>query len=146
MLLSAIMEATDLTVENRSGAIDDSSREIPEEKGSLDLRNLYHLAGGDNNFVKQMLETFISTTAAGLDEMAGAAGKAEWEKTADISHKIQPPCRHIGAYTLFELLSTIERSIRKEGKTDQIEKLTESAVREFGLIKRLVEEEIVKTG
>lgn len=146
MLLSAIMEATDLTVENRSGSADDSAGEMPEEKGSLDLRNLYHLAGGDNNFVKQMLETFISTTAAGLNEMAVAAGKADWEKTADISHKIQPPCRHIGAVTLFELLSNIERSIRKEGKTDQIEKLTETAVGEFAFIKRLIEEEIVKTG
>jgi HPt (histidine-containing phosphotransfer) domain-containing protein len=146
MLLSAIMQATDLTVENRSGSVDDSVREMPEEKGSLDLRNLYHLAGGDNNFVRQMLETFISTTAAGLNEMAVAAGKADWEKTADISHKIQPPCRHIGAVTLFELLSNIERSIRKEGKTDQIEKLTETAVGEFAFIKRLIEEEIVKTG
>ncbi|MFZ2341233.1 MAG: ATP-binding protein [Bacteroidales bacterium] len=146
MLLSAIMEATDLTFENRSAAIDDSAREITEEKGSLDLRNLYHLSGGDRIFLKQMLETFISTTAAGLNEMAESAGKAEWEKTADISHKIQPPCRHIGADTLFELLSNIEISIRKEGKTDQIERLTENAVREFAVIKRLVEEEIVKTG
>lgn len=146
MLLSAIIEATDLNLENSSMASAESVREITEETGSIDLRNLYHLSGGDNVFVKQMLETFISTTAAGLNEMAEAAGKAEWEKTADISHKIQPPCRHIGAGTLFELLSKIERSIRKEGKTDQIEALTESSFREFEIIKRLIGEEIVKTG
>ena len=146
MLLSAIIEATDLNLENSSMASAESVREITEETGSIDLRNLYHLSGGDNAFVKQMLETFISTTAAGLNEMAEAAGKAEWEKTADISHKIQPPCRHIGAGTLFELLSKIERSIRKEGKTDQIEALTESSFREFEIIKRLIGEEIVKTG
>lgn len=146
MLLSAIIEATDLNLENSSMASAESVREITEETGSIDLRNLYHLSGGDNVFVKQMLETFISTTAAGLNEMAEAAGKAEWEKTADISHKIQPPCRHIGAGTLFELLSKIERSIRKERKTDQIEALTESSFREFEIIKRLIGEEIVKTG
>ena len=146
MLLSAIIEATDLNLENSSMANAESVRENNEETGGIDLRNLYHLSGGDNAFVKQMLETFISTTAAGLNEMAEAAGKAEWEKTADISHKIQPPCRHIGAGTLFELLSKIERSIRKEGKTDQIEALTESSFREFEIIKRLIGEEIVKTG
>jgi signal transduction histidine kinase/ActR/RegA family two-component response regulator len=146
MLLSAIMEATDLSAENPSPAIDDPGGETTGEKVSIDVRNLYHLSGGDNIFVKQMLDTFISSTARGLDEMAVAAGKAEWEKTADISHKIQPPCRHIGANTLFGLLSRIERSIRKEEKTDQIEKLTESALREFEVIKRLIEEEIIKTG
>ena len=35
----------------------------------INLQNLYHISGGDEKFVKQMLDSFIETTEKGLEEM-----------------------------------------------------------------------------
>ena len=80
----------------------------------LDLQNLYHLSGGDEKFVKQMLFSFIETTEKGLNELKEAVAKQQWESAADIAHKIQPPCRHIGAMDLYKLLNKIEKTIRNQ--------------------------------
>ena len=76
--------------------------------------------------------------------MTEAASREEWDKTADLSHKIQPPCRHIGAARLFDLLYETEQSIRKESNTGRIGIMIENSLAEFGIIKQLVEEEIAK--
>lgn len=143
MLLSAIIQATGINA-GSSSAKPAAPDELAGEMSDIDLSNLYHLAGGDRVFVKQMLESFISTTALGLNEMSEAAAREEWENTANLSHKIQPPCRHIGAIKLFDMLAGIERSIRGEGNTGQTMAMIENAAAEFGIIKRLVEEEIAK--
>lgn len=144
MLFSAIVEATAMSTGTVIGGTESAAEELPGERTDIDLKNLYHLSGGDRIFMKQMLESFISTTSSGLNEMQEAAGNEEWEKTADISHKIQPPCRHIGAIKLFNMLSGIEQSIRKEGNTGQTGIMIGNAAVEFGIIKKLVEEEIAK--
>ena len=144
MLLSAIIEATGINAGSASAKPETAPEKSAGEISDINLSNLYHLAGGDRVFVKQMLESFISTTASGLNDMSVAAAREEWENTANLSHKIQPPCRHIGAIKLFDMLAGIERSIGKEGNTGQTVAMIENAAAEFGIIKRLVEEEIAK--
>lgn len=144
MLLSAIIEVKGISAGTGMGDAMHASGEGNVKNPGIDLRNLYHLAGGDTAFVKQMLESFISTTASGLNEMTEAAAREDWELTADLSHKIQPPCRHIGAVKLFDLLAGIERSVRKEENAGQAGTMIENTAAEFGIVKRLVEEEIAK--
>lgn len=116
----------------------------PGNDGKLDLHNLYHISGSDDQFVKQMLISFITTTEKGLNELKEAATKQQWESAADISHKIQPPCRHIGAMDLYNLLNKIERTIRNNENTASVETLAENALIEFGTVSRLINDHIVK--
>ena len=113
-------------------------------EGEPDLRNLYHISGGDNQFVRQMLVSFIETTGKGLSEMQEAIKNLQWETAADLSHKIQPPCRHIGALKLFDILNRIEKAIRKNDYTDSIDKMAENALLEFGIISRQINHHITK--
>ena len=62
----------------------------------IDLTNLYHIAGGDRQFVKQMLVSFIETTEKGLNEIRESYFSGHWQTLADLSHKLLPPCRHLG--------------------------------------------------
>ena len=113
-----------------------------EEK--LNLQNLYHLSGGDEKFVKQMLISFIETTEKGLKDLKEAAVKQQWGSAADIAHKIQPPCRHTGAMDLYKLLNNIERTIRSNENTDSIETTADNAIAEFGIVSRLINDHIAK--
>ncbi len=115
-----------------------------ESRGEPDLRNLYHISGGDNQFVRQMLVSFIETTGKGLSEVQEAVKNKQWETAADISHKIQPPCRHIGALRLYNILNTIEKAIRKNDYTESIDKMAENALLEFGVISRQINDHITK--
>jgi HPt (histidine-containing phosphotransfer) domain-containing protein len=110
----------------------------------LDLHNLYHISGGDEQFVKQMLKAFITTTEKGLNELKEAITKQQLESAADISHKIQPPCRHIGAMDLYNLLNKIEKTIRDNENPGSVEALADNALAEFGIVSRLINEHIAK--
>jgi HPt (histidine-containing phosphotransfer) domain-containing protein len=94
--------------------------------------------------VKQMLISFLTTTGKGLNELKGAVTKQQWESVADISHKIQPPCRHVGAMDLYNLLNKIERTIRNNDNTGSVETLAENVLVEFGIVSRLLDDHLAK--
>jgi signal transduction histidine kinase/CheY-like chemotaxis protein/HPt (histidine-containing phosphotransfer) domain-containing protein len=143
MLLSSILTVTGNKIQPYFGeaVVTDNK---PDGEGKLDLHNLYHISGSDEQFVKQMLISFITTTGKGLNELREAVTKQQWESASDISHKIQPPCRHIGAMDLYNLLNKIERTIRINGNTGSVEALAENALVEFGIVSRLLDDHIAK--
>ena len=46
-----------------------------DASGMFNLQNLYHISGGDEQFVKQMLDSFIQTTEKGLEEIKASIMK-----------------------------------------------------------------------
>ena len=143
MLLSAILAVTgnkiqpDLIEAGIAGG-------KPQSEGKLDLHNLHHISGGDEQFVKQMLISFITTTEKGLNDLEEAVTQKQLESAADISHKLQPPCRHIGAIDLYNLLNKIEKAIRNNDNNGSVETLAENALVEFGIVSRLINDHIAK--
>jgi signal transduction histidine kinase/CheY-like chemotaxis protein/HPt (histidine-containing phosphotransfer) domain-containing protein len=111
---------------------------------TINLHNLYHISGGDEQFVKQMLVSFINTTKKGLNDMQEAVISGQWESVADLAHKMLPPCRHIGATDLCNLLKKIEESIQNNVDPGSVEILTRESFREFEAVSELIEERITK--
>lgn len=107
----------------------------------IDLTNLYHIAGGDRQFVKQMLVSFIETTEKGLNEIRESYFSGHWQTLADLSHKLLPPCRHLGVTVLCTLLGEIEH---KAGNNADIEELIEKAETEFYSISTIIRDHIKK--
>ncbi len=118
--------------ENRSG------------KQKINLKNLYHISGGDDQFVKQMLVSFILTTGKGMKEMQEAVSSGEWDSVANLAHKMLPPCRHVGAMELYDLLSKIDKSASDKTDIKTIELLTGKSLREFETVSELLNEHIAK--
>jgi signal transduction histidine kinase/FixJ family two-component response regulator/HPt (histidine-containing phosphotransfer) domain-containing protein len=112
--------------------------------GPVDLANLYRLSGGDEQFVKEMLVTFINSTEKGLEEMIENSKTGETEKIADVAHKLLPPCRHLGAGDLTAILTEIEKRGREGDDTGQIERLIGEFQSAFLEIRREIETNILK--
>ncbi len=108
----------------------------------IKLHNLYHISGGDEKFVKQMLVSFIDTTRKGLNKMQNAALSGESGSVVELAHKLIPPCRHIGASDLCNLLRKIEKSNRSEWDTGLVEKLTIQSLSEFNAVQKLIRDQI----
>ncbi len=144
MLLATIMSV----VTNKSQVIVDETGPKDDHKNDssdkINLHNLYHISGGDEEFVKQMLGSFISTTEKGLKELQDAVISKNWDSVADLAHKILSPCRHIGAMDLYNLLSKIEKSIRNDNNTESVESLTGKSLKEFEAVSELLNKHISK--
>ena len=118
---------------------------VSEEKNEasssdkINLHNLYHISGGDEQFVKQMLVSFIDTTRNGLEDIRKAVMTGELGPVADLAHKMLPPCRHIGAVDLYNFLRKIEESLKEKVEPTTVERLIRDALLEFEVISALLQ-------
>jgi signal transduction histidine kinase/CheY-like chemotaxis protein/HPt (histidine-containing phosphotransfer) domain-containing protein/CHASE3 domain sensor protein len=113
-------------------------------QGKINLQNLYHISGGDELFVKQMLVSFIDSTKKELDNMQEALTTGSLATVSDHAHKMLPPCRHIGALNLYNLLRKIEENIQNKTEPQSLEILSRESILEFEVISGLIREHIAK--
>ncbi len=143
MLLTTILSVTG----NSSGitfAEPDNREVVQAHTDKIDLQSLYHISGGDDQFVKQMIASFISTTGQLLKEMQENVNLQLWESVANLAHKILPPCRHIGAMELYNLLGKIEKECRNNVNPESVNTLTGKSIREFEDVSSLLNEHLAK--
>ncbi|MBE0655429.1 MAG: response regulator [Bacteroidales bacterium] len=122
--------------------LEESPNSSPRNK--INLTNLYHISGGDEQFAKEMLITFIKTTEKGLKDFNKALIITDAELIANIAHKMLPPSRHVGANYLADILSKIEENAKNKEGVKIIESLVEELKLEYKIVKRLLEDEIAK--
>jgi HPt (histidine-containing phosphotransfer) domain-containing protein len=132
--------------DNPAPVAQEENNDSPETgtSGKINLQNLFHLAGGDTDFARQMLITFLETTTKGLEEMKNAASAGEWQEVADLAHKLMPPGRHIGADRLADILRKIEHGIGNNGEPSVAAGDLKEAEKEFSEVRDLINEEISK--
>ncbi len=77
---------------------------------NIDLTYLNEISGGDNSFIKEMLNLFIITTAVEVIEFDQLLATANYEAIGQLAHKMKAPIQMLGANNLFEILRTIEQN------------------------------------
>lgn len=100
-----------------------------------DLSPLQQTSGGDLKFFREMVDLFLKDTSEGLELLSDCLKNKEWEKAADMAHKISSPCRHLKAERLYGLLKEAEQKLRTPGKPLPVADLISQAKKEFDLIK-----------
>jgi signal transduction histidine kinase/CheY-like chemotaxis protein/HPt (histidine-containing phosphotransfer) domain-containing protein len=144
VLMSTILSVIRGDTSPESEDISSEEESKSAEPDQINLHNLYHISGGDEQFVKQMLVTFIESTNKGLDAMDKALVSGKLENVADLAHKMSPPCRHIGAKSLYSHLKQIEESVQNKAEIETLRSLTRESIREFESLIRILNEQIVK--
>jgi signal transduction histidine kinase/FixJ family two-component response regulator/CHASE3 domain sensor protein len=144
MLLMSILTARGISQQPISENKIDFEKDKSAINNKINLSNLSHISGGDNQFIRQMLVSFNDTTNKGLKEMQNSITSGQWNSVANLAHKMLPPCRHIGATELCNLLVKIEESIEKKSDKQHIETLTNKFVSEFDVISKLLDDYIAQ--
>jgi len=144
MLLTTIMGILEDKSQTAMVSTHDSVIVKPLSTVKINLNNLYHIAGDDKKFVKQMLLSFNNTTRKGLEQMQEAVVSGQWESVANQSHKMMSPCKHIGAMELYDLLCKIEKCCRNNSDTGSVQALAEESGREFESVSKIINEQISK--
>jgi signal transduction histidine kinase/ActR/RegA family two-component response regulator/HPt (histidine-containing phosphotransfer) domain-containing protein len=122
-----------------------SIREVTVLK-RIDLGNLRRTAGGDEQFVREMLVTFLEGTGKGLGQMAEHLETGDMPGIADIAHKLIPQCRHLGAVELTSLLTEVETASRSGSDSGKIESLLGRIGEIYPGVRREIEEQMSKIG
>ncbi len=86
----------------------------------IDLNNLLQLIGNDKDFLRELLETFISTTQTALTQLKDAEAKDDWKQIQTIAHQIAPAIMQIGgknAYATIKYIETMLETTRDRERT-----------------------------
>lgn len=80
----------------------------------IDLSYLKKVSGGNQEFINEMINTFLDAIPKSLDEIRGNVTSKDWQGLAKAVHKIKPSLTMMGLAKSRDLAATIEESA-KEG-------------------------------
>jgi PAS domain S-box-containing protein len=77
-----------------------------------DLSIIYDGAGGDLNYIKEMIEMYINIMPQYLQELNDLFAKQKWEELGKQCHKMKTPAAYFGVIELRELMTNMELSVK----------------------------------
>ena len=91
-----------------------------------DLTMVNSIAGGDDGFVKRMLQLFLDTIPPSLQDMQRETALQNWEQVGKLAHKMKSTIDSMGIVSLKEIIRQIENNGKKGASIDLIpEKVNE---------------------
>lgn len=97
------------------------------EKTFSDLTLIYERADGDRQFLKEILECYITEMPIYLMEMEGFLTNQDFDNISKQAHKMKAPIALMGAVSLKELYSSIEVLGKKRKDIPELSKQIETA-------------------
>jgi HPt (histidine-containing phosphotransfer) domain-containing protein len=86
----------------------------------IDLTYLNEIAGGDAEFMIDMIDIFIEQTPVYSEQLVAAAEAKDWKTVGEIAHKIKPTLAFMGVNHAKEQMATIEQKARTETNVETI--------------------------
>ena len=86
----------------------------------IDLTYLNEIAGGDAEFMIDMIDIFIEQTPLYTEQLLVAVESKDWKTVGDIAHKIKPTLAFMGVEKAKEQMASIEQKARTETNVEDI--------------------------
>lgn len=98
------------------------SQDLNPDNLEIDLSYLNEIAGGDAEFMIDMIDIFIEQTPVYTDQLINAVNAKDWKTVGDIAHKIKPTLAFMGVNKAKEQMASIEQKARTESNVEDIAK------------------------
>jgi len=85
---------------------------IPTEK-LYDLTMIHGLSGGDEAFIRQMVELFIDTMPASTEELQTTLDQKQWDAMGKLAHKLKSTTGSMGMDSIKEEVKAVEQNCKK---------------------------------
>ena len=96
------------------------SQDLDPNNLQIDLTYLNEIAGGDAEFMIDMIDIFIEQTPIYSEQLIAAVGEKDWKTVGDIAHKIKPTLAFMGVNKAKEQMASIEQKARTETNVEEI--------------------------
>jgi signal transduction histidine kinase/CheY-like chemotaxis protein len=111
-------------------AMSDSKIQVVKNQDKLyDLTMVQTISGGDESFVKRMVQLFIDTMPPSLKELQTETAQQNWLQVSKLAHKMKATIDSMGITSLKEDIRTIEANGKKGENVDKIPALTEQVIK-----------------
>jgi CheY-like chemotaxis protein len=98
-------------------------------KSYYNLDYLKEVSGNNQDFIHEMVNTFITTLPQTLEELADSIAVSDWDKVARLAHQIKPSFTLMGLDSLRIKVVLIEDSAKMRTKLDLLPDLVDDFVK-----------------
>ncbi|GAB1448686.1 MAG: Hpt domain-containing protein [Bacteroidetes bacterium] len=99
----------------------------------IDLSYLNEISGGDQGFIREMLELFVNSTATEAPLFKELLDKGDYAGIGHLAHKMKAPIQMLGANNLFLLIRDLELFGKEASHTDKIPGMVEEVNNQVNL-------------
>ena len=78
------------------------------------------VSGGDEAFIKKMVQLFIETVPPGIADLHDAHSKKEWQRVGKVAHKLKSTIDSMGIVSLKDDIRLIENNGKHEKDTESL--------------------------
>lgn len=96
----------------------------------------------DNEYLCEILQLFLETTPAILDELSNDVLHENWDKVGKHAHKLKSSLGVLHMNSMLELTATIEQRAKGNVETGRIEADVKKLTEQFSLIRPMIEAEL----
>ena len=104
------------------------------------LKKLEEIAQGDDNFVRDMVITFVENVSADIDSIHLLTYMNKWTDIAETAHKLASNFAYLGADQLHALAADIEKSVLNDNNLTDVAEKTEKMCNDGTLLIRQLKE------
>ncbi len=115
-----------------------------KSNSAFNLNYLFEIAGGDKDFVKEIITLFITNTPQTLREIQSYHSIKDYKAVKDAAHKYKSSIKILGHAELGEIAATIEKYALDPDKTSQIRDLLEKFDHDCRQFAENLSEELLK--
>jgi signal transduction histidine kinase/CheY-like chemotaxis protein/HPt (histidine-containing phosphotransfer) domain-containing protein len=90
------------------------------EEKLYDLKMVQTISGGDEGFVKRMVQLFLETVPPSLEDLQKETAQQNWLNTSKLAHKLKATIDSMGITRIKEVVRTIETNGKKGEELDKI--------------------------
>lgn len=106
---------------------DQVEESLPTEK-LYDLTMIHGLSGGDDSFIRQMVELFVETMPASTQELQGYLDQQQWEPLGKLAHKLKSTTGSMGIESIKDEVRAVEQNCKKSENLEQTPALVKKVV------------------
>jgi CheY-like chemotaxis protein/HPt (histidine-containing phosphotransfer) domain-containing protein len=100
---------------------------VPAEK-LYDLAMIHGLSGGDQGFIRQMVELFVDTMPTSMIELQSMADNTQWEGVGKLAHKLKSTTGSMGMDSIKEEIRAVEQNCKKNENIEQTPALIQKVI------------------
>lgn len=118
---------------------------MPTEK-LYDLTMIHGLSGGDEGFIRQMVELFVETMPASIGELESTLDQKQWEAMGKLAHKLKSTTGSMGMESIKDEVKAVEQNCKKNENLEETPALVKKMILVIGQTVTQLKEDFSLTG
>lgn len=98
---------------------------LSDGKKQIDLTYLKEIAEGNNDFIKKMIQAYLSQTPGMLADMSKSIEGKKWQDLRGVAHKMKPSLDFVGIHSIKQTVKDIEKYSNEESHLELLPELVE---------------------